>query len=164
MLQAALHQLARGAIYHCDLLKPRVKIASYNQHRRSAPFLRAFVESLIAKSTRPKGADDVIQSERRLPRPYPIFLRILVWMNAHQAGSLCSVSPRVGLQSVCSSGGVDFESTWLVLLPSRGKAACPASRRPLQRVRCFVSALVVGAGRTSYRAIIPASIWSSRWQ
>ena len=61
-------------------------------------------------------------------------------------------------------GGVDFESTRHVRLPSRGKAACSASRRPLQRVRGFVSAVDVGAGRTSYRAIIPASIWSSRWQ
>ena len=45
---------------------------------------------------------------------------------------------------------------------NKEKAACPASRRPLQRVRCFVSAVVAGTGRTSYRAIIPASIWSSR--
>ena len=35
---------------------------------------------------------------------------------------------------------------------------------PLQRVRCVVSAVAAGAGKTSYRAIIPASMWSSRWQ
>jgi hypothetical protein len=34
----------------------------------------------------------------------------------------------------------------------------PASRSPLQRVRGFVSAVVAGAGKTSYRAIIPASM------
>jgi hypothetical protein len=28
----------------------------------------------------------------------------------------------------------------------------------------FVSAAAAGAGKTSYRAIMPFSIWSSRWQ
>jgi len=46
---------------------------------------------------------------------------------------LCRGASVLGqLVSVCSSGGVDFESTRHVRLPSRGKAACPASRRPLQ--------------------------------
>src|ERR1700747_3083692 len=45
MLQAALDQLTRRGIHHCDLLKPRVKIASYNQLCRPAPFLRTLVES-----------------------------------------------------------------------------------------------------------------------
>src|ERR1700758_425321 len=45
MLQAALDKLARCGIHHCDLLKPCVKITSYNQHCRPAPFLRTLVES-----------------------------------------------------------------------------------------------------------------------
>ena len=44
MLQAARYKFARRGIHHCDFLKPCVKITSYNQHSRSAPFLRALVE------------------------------------------------------------------------------------------------------------------------
>src|SRR6266480_2991917 len=62
MLQAARYKFARRGIHHCDFLKPCVKITSYNQHSRSAPFLRALVEETATKSTRPEGADDVIQS------------------------------------------------------------------------------------------------------
>src|SRR5437763_15978951 len=62
MLQAARYKFARRGIHHCDFLKPCVKITSYYQHSRSAPFLRALVEETTTKSTRPEGADDVIQS------------------------------------------------------------------------------------------------------
>src|SRR5437879_8865045 len=61
MLQAARYKFARRGIHHCDFLKPCVKITSYNQHSRSAPFLRALVEETATKSTRPEGAYDVIQ-------------------------------------------------------------------------------------------------------
>src|SRR5206468_487569 len=68
MLQAARYKFARRGIHHCDFLKPCVKITSYNQHSRSAPFLRALVEETATKSTRPEGADDVIQSIKLVVR------------------------------------------------------------------------------------------------
>src|SRR5881398_1613405 len=68
LLQAARYKFARRGIHHCDFLKPCVKITSYNQHSRSAPFLRALVEETATKSTRPEGADDVIQSIKLVVR------------------------------------------------------------------------------------------------
>src|SRR5207253_8936230 len=68
MLQAARYKFARRGIHHCDFLKPCVKITSYNQRSRSAPFLRALVEETATKSTRPEGADDVIQSIKLVVR------------------------------------------------------------------------------------------------
>jgi len=44
-------------------------------------------------------------------------------------------------------------------LESLARSGCE-NRMNLQRMLCFISA---GAGKTSYRAIMPASIWSSRW-
>jgi hypothetical protein len=53
VFQSARDHLAGRNIHHCNLLKARVKITSYNQHCRSAPFLRALVEqplpSLLAR-------------------------------------------------------------------------------------------------------------------
>src|SRR5438309_2071180 len=66
MLQAARYKFARRGIHHCDFLKPCVKITSYNQHSRSAPFLRALVEETATKSTRPEGSDDAIQPISRV--------------------------------------------------------------------------------------------------
>src|SRR5437763_9784467 len=61
MFQSTLGDLSCFGIDHCNLLKPRVKITTDNYHR-SAPFIRALVESQSPSLLGPEGADDLIQS------------------------------------------------------------------------------------------------------
>src|SRR5438309_7055964 len=61
MFQPTLGDLSCFGIDHCNLLKPRVKITTDNYHR-SAPFIRALVESQSPSLLGPEGADDLIQS------------------------------------------------------------------------------------------------------
>src|SRR5947199_760948 len=105
MLQAALYKFARRTIHHCDFLKPCMKITSYNQHSRSAPFLRALVESTATKSTRPKGADDVIQSTSTGHRPKATrgCLLGLVAMQCEPCGSVCSTLIRARHEDILLS-------------------------------------------------------------
>src|SRR5579863_1549486 len=61
VLQSPLLQFPRFGIHKSNLLKGRVVICSYNDHR-SAPFSRAFWLASTAKFTRVQGADIVMES------------------------------------------------------------------------------------------------------